>query len=57
MSEKRLKAKDVEKSGAPVRGGTSHKVYQITNNLDEYNAERCISRDLRSRGIASISTV
>lgn len=57
MSEKRLKAKDVEKSGAPARGGTSHKVYQITNNLDEYNAERCISRDLRSRGIASISTV
>lgn len=45
MSEKGLKGKDMEKAAAPVRGGTSHKVYQITNHLDEYNAERCTSRD------------
>lgn len=57
MSEKGLKAKDMEKPGAPVRSATSLKVYQITNNLDEYNAERCISRDLRSRGKTRISTV
>lgn len=57
MSEKGLKGNYMEKPGAPVRGGTSHKVYQITSHLDEYNAERCISRDLRSRGITNISTV
>lgn len=42
MSEK---GKDMEKPAAPVRGGTSHKEYQITNHQDEYSAERCISRD------------
>lgn len=45
MSGKELKGNDMEKPAAPVRGGTSHKEYQITSHQDEYSAERCISRD------------
>lgn len=45
MSEKALTGEDMEKAAAPVRGGTCHKVYQMTNHLDEYHAERWINRD------------